>query len=357
MPTDGDLTLIAASRNLSGWTDVRVTRGIERVPSDFEIGLTERYPGEADDVTVKPGDPCQVMIGGDLVVTGYVDQLENNISGTQHRVVVRGRGKCEDLVDSAAEWPNGQIPTATVLQIAQKLAAPLNITVNALVDTGKPVPMFALIHGETVYEIIDRICRYRGLLAYEDETGALVFAHAGTTSAASGFVLGQNVIEATAHFRMDESFSDYYAYAQAIDIFADPGGLPDKPAHITDFSVPRHRVMAIVAESTTGGLDIANARAAWECNRRHARQMSVTIIADSWRDLAGALWRPNTLAGVSLPSLKIDKVQWLISEVTYKRGEDGTTCELMLAAPAAFVPQPVAPPDFTLVDVPGKVGF
>ena len=28
---------------LRGWTDVRVTRGIERMPSDFGIGMTERF--------------------------------------------------------------------------------------------------------------------------------------------------------------------------------------------------------------------------------------------------------------------------------------------------------------------------
>jgi prophage tail gpP-like protein len=40
-----------------------------------------------------------------------------------------------------------------------------------------------------------------------------------------------------------------------------------------------------------------------------------------------------------LPSLKLINQTWLISEVTYHRGEDGTTAEVVLMPPSAFVPQ------------------
>lgn len=41
-----ELTLSIGGRQLSGWTSTRVTHGIEHCPSDFEISMTERYPGE-----------------------------------------------------------------------------------------------------------------------------------------------------------------------------------------------------------------------------------------------------------------------------------------------------------------------
>ncbi|WP_410819059.1 phage baseplate assembly protein, partial [Paraburkholderia sp.] len=50
-----DLTLVAGGRQLSGWTRVRVSRGVERCPSDFQIEMTEKYPGDAFDITVQPG--------------------------------------------------------------------------------------------------------------------------------------------------------------------------------------------------------------------------------------------------------------------------------------------------------------
>ncbi len=128
-----DLTLTIGGRSISGWDSIRVTRGIERCPSDFDLSLTERFPGEASALVVQPGDACAVSIGGDLVVTGYVDQFHPSITPTSHMIRVSGRGKCQDLVDCSAEWPNGQISGSSALQIAQNLAKPYGISVSATV--------------------------------------------------------------------------------------------------------------------------------------------------------------------------------------------------------------------------------
>ena len=104
-----DLTLKVNSLNISGWDSIRVSRGIERCPSDFDILMTERYPGEAEALVVQPGDACQVMLGDDLVITGYIDRVIFSLSAGKHDIRVIGRGKCADLVDCAAQWPGGQI--------------------------------------------------------------------------------------------------------------------------------------------------------------------------------------------------------------------------------------------------------
>ena len=92
-----DLTLIANNLSISGWESIRVTRGIERCPNDFEISMTERFPGEADGVVVKPGDPCTVKIGDDLVITGYIDRYHPSITPTGHTVRITGGGSVRTL--------------------------------------------------------------------------------------------------------------------------------------------------------------------------------------------------------------------------------------------------------------------
>src|SRR4051794_33900829 len=131
-----DLTLKLAGNFISGWTSIRVSRGIERCPSDFDSSLTELFPGEAADLVAPPGDPCEVMIGSDLVITGYVDRFRPGIAASQHSIRVTGRGKCQDLLDSSAEWPNSQISGSSILGIAQKLAQPYGITVSAGANPG-----------------------------------------------------------------------------------------------------------------------------------------------------------------------------------------------------------------------------
>lgn len=78
-----DLTITTGGFDVTGWTDVRVTRGIERLPSDFNIGMTELYAGEFHRLILPPGATCQVRLGQDPVVTGYIDHYVPNISVLQ----------------------------------------------------------------------------------------------------------------------------------------------------------------------------------------------------------------------------------------------------------------------------------
>lgn len=341
MNTNDDLTLVIGQTQLAGWTSVRVTRGIERCPSDFQIEMTEKYPGQPFDMTVQPGDACKVYIGEDLVITGYVDRVAYALDPNSHSIVVTGRGKCQDLVDCAAEWPGGQILGSSVLDIATKLAKYYGITVTYSGDLGAGIPQFNLMLGETAYDVIERICRYRALLPYEGSDGNLILATLGSTQAASGFTEGINVERATSVFSMAGRYSEYLAFLQSVDVFEDTGDGGNLIATVHDGSVPRHRRRVIITEAPAGGQDVAKQRANWEAARRYGRSFAVTLTTDSWRDSIGMLYTPNTLATLSLPNLKVDGELWTISEVTYARGAGGTKALLTLMPPEAFEPQPV----------------
>ncbi len=329
-----------------GWQQIRVTRGVERMPSDFEITLTERYPAQTADVVMQPGQTCVVKLGADAVLTGRIDQYAPSFAPAQHQVRVSGRGNCRNLVDCAAGFDKngptgGQVGNAHIRDIAKQLAAPFGITVtDTVADPGQVVPQFNIIFGETVFEVIDRCARYGARLAYEDTSGNLVLAQVGTTRAASGFQQGKNIQTASATFSMQERFSDYYATTIGTDTLADIGDSGFIIGHQKDGGVPDFRPTVIVsAEMQQGGAFIANLRASWELARRFGRSQAVTLTCDSWRDSAGTLWTPNTLAPVKIPALKIDAT-WIIGEVTYLRGEEGTTAEITLMPPAAFTPEP-----------------
>jgi prophage tail gpP-like protein len=356
---DDELTLSVGGRQLSGWSQVRVTRGIERCPSDFEISMTERYPGESTAFVVQPGDACEVRLGADLVITGYVDRVAYGIGAAQHTVMVVGRSKCADLVDCSAEWPGGQISGADALGIAQKLAQPYGITVSAPGEKGVRVEQFNLMIGETAFEIIERVCRYGALLAYDQPDGNLLLSQAAQVSAASGFTQGQNVQSATMTFSGDQRFAEYRCFMQSMDVLGDIGEGGNLLATATDPGVLRHRARYIVSEAPTGGQDFAQKRATWEANRRIGRSAQLILVADSWRDSAGTLWTPNTLVSLVLPALKCGDegaaLNWLISQVSYRRDFEGTTCELTIMRPEAFLPMPIMQLP-TYADIPADLG-
>ena len=353
-----DLTLVVGGqRYLTGWTDIRVTRGIERVPCDFDIGMTELAPSESQALTVQPGDSVQVLIGQDVVVTGFVNEFTPSIEPEGHSIRVAGRGKCQDLVDCSAEWPGGQISGNNVLQIAQKLAAPygINVVESQGAEVGKPIPKFNLIVTDTPYDIIERICRYRGLLCFEGADGSFILSAVGTTYAGSGFSEGVNVQRASMRYSDMGRYSQYDVFLQGMDTLQDTGTGGNLLASMQDAAVKRHRLLSMVAEAAGGdaGLDVSKQRMVWEYARRIGRSYELQLTTDSWRDQNGALWQPNTLVPLSLPSLKISPQNaslvtssggqcWLISQVTYRRNsESGTTADLVIMPQMAFLPEPI----------------
>ncbi|GCE81847.1 hypothetical protein MSKU3_3322 [Komagataeibacter oboediens] len=81
----------------------------------------------------------------------------------------------------------------------------------------------------------------------------------------------------------------------------------------------------------------------WEVNRRIGRAYPVTLTTDSWRDAAGQLWLPNTLAPVTARDGTASDL--LIGELTLRQTvEDGTHADVVLMPPAAFSPEPMLNP-------------
>lgn len=336
------LVLKVDGKQLSGWTEIAVTRGIEQLPNTFSISASEASPVASDAVMVQEGASCTVSLGSDVVLTGYVDTVAPSINAGGHAVTIMGRGKCEDLTDPSAEWPNGQISGANALAIAQKLAKPYGITANNLAAAGPTVPQFNITFGETPAEILDLVCRHAGLLWYEGADGNLILNQAGKDKAGSGFVEGQNIQAAALLKSMAGRFSDYACTMLAVNT---SGVIENKNLFFftaKDPAVKRHRLMYVVADQVIGGQDLAKKRALWEAARRAGRGKQVRLTADSWRDGAGKLWEPNTLAPVTIPRFKLKEAGLCIAEVTYRLGLDaGRTADLLLMPKEAFLPEPI----------------
>ncbi|EGG3071015.1 phage tail protein [Salmonella enterica] len=342
-----ELLLKTGGRMISGWQDISVTRSIERLPSAFDIALMDRYPASQFMQWVNPGDPCEVWLGDDRAITGYVDQWCPSISPSRHGIRATGRGKCEDLVDCSAWWEGNVISQANALQIAQRLAAPYGIAVTSDVDDLVTVPQFVLNWGESSQEVIDRIARFSALLYYDLPDGSLFMTRTGTRRAASGVAMGVNVQHADYKSSRDERFSDYTGISMSVTPLNEAGGGGYDPVTLSTARDPeadsmRYRNHVTLLENTMWSPEMAKRCIDWEMNRRYGRSRVVNVTVDSWRDSGGALWEPNTLAPVSLQAFGIQDEEWLISEVTFRRSPAGTTAELTLMPPEAFVVQPYA---------------
>ncbi|MGY2732395.1 phage baseplate assembly protein [Sphingomonas sp. UYP23] len=347
-----DLTLSANGRDIAGWENIAVTLRAEGFPSSFDISLSSRDPSTKTALVVRPGDPCTVKLGSELVATGYVDRAGNGGSAETHTLNVSGRGKTQDLVDCSAEWPGGQISNCNALDIAKKLAAPYGIEVKLAngAEAGPIVPQFAVTYGETAAEIIQRVARNAGLLAYEDASGSLLLTAVGTKQAESGVAYGTNVEEWGVLLSSDQRYSEIVCMMLTQETLNDIDGVTKPFFTAPDPNVLRHRRLYMTLEQAADPVPFTIQKAKWEAARRAGRSTIATATIDSWRDSKGKLFMPNTLIPVSLPGLP-DKTPLIISQVTFRRGGDGTHADIVAMPKDAFVPEPINLQPVNLADI------
>lgn len=340
--TEDTVSLVLGNRAWSGWTRVEVERSMENLAGAFTLTVTERWPGVQATQGIAPGAPCKLMIGSDIVITGYVDDVKPDYDATRHEVVVNGRDAAGDLVDCQTLTGIVKLPSGTAISMIAAIAEPFGIKVSADVPEAQTQIADAEIqHAETAFETISRIAEQSGFLVVSDGQGGIRLTNAGAAGGQAALVLGKNIKSARGHFSMKDRFSLYEVTSQAVAFdFDDPVEATIGVGKATDPGVTRYRPLGIIADISSGGDEYRQKRAQWEAGVRLGRAMRADLTVQGWRDGAGTLWRPNTLARVVDPFLAIDATL-LISGVKLRLDEDGSTATLTVTAKEAFTPAPV----------------
>lgn len=339
--------LTVAGKQYGGWKSVRIGAGIERLSRDFELSVTDKWPGSTSQVRrIQPGDLCEVRIGNDLVCTGYVDATPVDYDAGSITIMIRGRSKTADLVDCSADNSGGQFRQANAAEVARKLAGQYGIEVVEEAAAGSAMVEHQIKPGETAFESLDRVARARQVLLTDNAEGALVIASPGSAGRASdALVLGENVLSASAGFDFSEVYSQYVAKGQVgragndADFGDDSAAIAaQQRGQASDNSIKRRRVL-IVRQSGHADSATCQQRADYEQRVRSAKANEIRYRVQGWRQRNGELWRPNLRVSVRDGLMAVNGTR-LISEVVYTLDDGGTVAELVTVPPDAFATEP-----------------
>lgn len=330
-------------REWGGWTSVRISAGIDRIARDFNVSITRQWPGSVEGTPqIKNGDAVEVLIGDDLVITGWVEALPLRYDASAITKGIVGRSKTADLIDCSAAPV--QHSGKSLFRIASALAQPFGI---AVVDAGSPAD--AVIdaqpeHGETVVDCLNRLLGQVQTLAYDDEQGRLVLGKPGNTRAATALVLGENILSCDTERSVRERFSRYLVTGQRPGTDDDFGEATIAAIRQStkDASVTRYRPHTI-QQSGTATTASCKSRCEFEARQRAAKTLETTYTVQGWRQGNGELWRPSQSVIVFDPLNDFDNEELVIAEVTYSQDNNGTTTEIRVGPADAYLPEPPAP--------------
>ncbi|SAI74563.1 bacteriophage tail protein [Bordetella ansorpii] len=338
MAQDNLLTLVVGGRAYGGWKSVTVERGIEQLAGEFELSLTHRWPGQDAPIGLREGLPCEVRVGRDLLITGYIDTLNIDLDDQSCALTVSGRDKTGDLVDSSAIHGGGQWNGARLSQIVRDICKPFGIDVLMLAEDDV-FESFALDDGEKAFDAIDRAARAKAVLVTSSPEGHLVLTRASEELIETRLVEGENIKRIEARHTWARRHSKILLKAQRTGTDNQYGEIA---AHVEaaaeDPEIDRYRPLIIHSEQ---GLSTAESqeRAQWEVSTRMGRGKRARIVVVGWRTgrdgQTGALWRPNTLVRVISPRMFLD-MDMLIAACRYSLDERGRRTTLTVCRPEAF---------------------
>lgn len=325
-------TLLVNGMIYGGWTSISIQRGIEQLAGSFSLRVTERWPGVVESRPIKKGDVAVVKIDGEAVCTGYVNRTRIGFDDQSTWFDVEGRDKTADLVDCSAIWKSGQWRDSSVKQIATDLCSPFGISVviGKLAEkaAAEKIASFALEDGETVQDTLERLLRMKALMMWTDGLGNLIINLPEQTPAQTALVQGENLLQAEAATDETEQFSQYTVKGQA-------RGVHNVKGEAADGTVKRYRPLVILAEDH-GTTPIK--RAKHEQTMREGKADTASATVQSWRQGGdkGGLWLPGLRVMVNAPYLHKANDEMIISELEYRKDENGTVTRLQLTNPKAY---------------------
>ena len=343
MPSD-IVTLTVNGKDYAGFKSIRIEAGVERAARSFEVSVTDRWPGSAEQVRrIKPGDAVVVKIGNDVVCTGFVDAVPVNYDSNSITIDIRGRSKTADLVDCAADNPTGQFKQLKAEAIAQKLAGQYGVKVVAETDTGNALTDHQIQQGESAFESLDRLAKHRQILMTDNGNGDLVIAKPGSGGkAASSLELGVNILLASAGFDYSEVYTDYSVKGQSSRQGNDADWDANSAAQMAsakgsakDSSLKRRRVLVVRQSGQADGKTCQD-RANYEQRVRAAKAGEIRYKVVGWRQKDGSLWRPNLTVAIKDSIMQVN-TEMLISEVIWTLDDGGMIAELVCISPDAFL--------------------
>ena len=324
---------------LAGSVEIR----LDALSNTFSFDLA--MPG-GQALPFKGGDACRVYVGGDLVLTGFIEVVEVDYSPDSHTVTIAGRDKTGDLLDSNLDSMSdlrGGLTLKSVIEAAIKnIGSDIKV-----VDNVKPAPFSSAEDtasaesGDNAFQFIESFSRKRQVLLTSDKDGNIVIEK-NTGKTAAGVVqhiigaFDNNVIRS--NFRYDTTGRfNVYKFASQMS-FSVPGPITasdlaqvvDQSGEATDPGMKgRGRQLVLAAESPWAST-FDESRAKWEADIRRARGLVYTATVPGFRVgmFEGELWQINRLYQVVDDYLGKTEPM-LCNSITFSQDVDnGSTTEL-----------------------------
>lgn len=305
---------------------------------DFTIGLSS-ISQEIPDLS---GEPAEVLINGQLVMTGIIDGQTDHKSKGQRDLQLSGRDLASLLVDCSA--PQLNVKGMAVLEAAQKLVEPWPQikTVKLAAEKNDTLDKIDIEPGETVWQALTKIANSVGLHPWFNPNGELIIGGADYSSPPVATLCWskndrrRNVQEINIERSTENRFSEVTFLAQSHTKRGD-SSKHDLKWQYTDPSMSIYKPRTVVVADAEN-LSALQRQAKKQLSDWRLEGFTLTITVPDHKTESGVLWEPGQRVHVIDEEEGIDAIFFLMGRRFSLSRNGGTITELRLKEDGVWTP-------------------
>lgn len=313
MPADL-VEIVIGGRTHSAWSRYEVDSDLMTAADAWSVSLAR------EDVqvptNVKEATAAEIRVGGQVVMTGYIDARAQGVRRGQQSLELRGRDAACLLLDcSAPIWSAQEL---TLDQVVAKIVRPLGIT-KIRIDADRTLTRdrVAVEPGESGWEALRRAAEANGLWPWFDPDGTLVVGGPDYSTAPVDTLVmrrdgvGNNIVEAMEQSCLAERFSEVTVLGQAHGTDARVGRNAIRgTAKDSGIGIYRPRIL-VDHEAVNETIATARARKVLSDARVRGYELSVTLMGH--RTAGGVLWQPGQRVRCVVEDLGVDGIFFVMA--------------------------------------------
>lgn len=309
------------------------------------LGMLGKSP-----VEVVEGSPVKVLVGGEVVLTGYIDDIEHSVRKGENNFSMSGRDLATDLVDCCV--PIFSAKMVGIKELVAKIVSEFKDIkrVRIEADATRTREKINIEPGDTAWDALARAAEANGLWPWFEPDGTLVIGGPDYSSPIVAHLImrksgkGNNVLSISKHSSMQGRYSDVTVLGQAHGTDTEPGrnalkdgaqdagltGFRYRPKIVTDHecdsrAVCRDRARKIISDGRLNGLTLT------------VEVRGHRIIAPG-TEFDGKLWKPGMRMNVTSESHGIENQAFFLMGRKFKRNRStGTITVLTLKEDGIWV--------------------
>lgn len=335
MADEDKAVLNVAGINFQDWESVFVQINRNEPWPMFRFTAAERdtMPSEWTKLQFRPGQDCDILLGGEQAIKGVITTRQTSYEGSQHQVMLVGKGLSTFAAKSSMDSKTGEnFDGMTFLQVAKKVLAPFpgGYEVIGTLDS----TVFEKLQnqpGERVWDFLERIARPRGIVMGSDENGKILLIGDHDKQPDSELTEGVNILKCQCIINDDPTFYYFKVRSQVAASDDNPGKAASELESDPIRGTSKYYCLNLTnSEQPVKTKNECNVRAMNEMVWHEGTKINAAITTRGWkRPTTGKLWKAGDVVTVNSPMAMLNGIVLAIQSVTFTQDSGSGTLTLL----------------------------